>query len=481
MTRMKTNRRSPNRKSFGAIGRSAEQLETRWLLTASVVVDEGDVATLSGSFTPGWTDLGADLGQVADEGNGAWTWQLQTVDDAPLATVTVTATYPDNSSETATFDLTINNVVPVASIYGMSANNEGQTYELTLEEALDPGADTVTDWIVNWGDGTTDTYSSPGVKTHVYADGVALSEIVVDLQDEDGLHPATASMNVMTFNVPPTVNPALTSISAAPGEVAHLTGTYNDAGLSDTVTIASSSGQVSFDQVGNWAWSYDVPLDAVGAQLVTLTATDNDGDITNTDVALLAATVTADQSNVTVDEGEFAVVTGTYTLIANDPVTMSSSVGSVVLTGPGTWAWFFETTDGPAEDQIVTITGTYDSGPVHSDDVTLTVNNLAPTITSEGTSLTAPEGQIATFSGTFDDFGDLVTLAASVGDVTSIGNTWYWTLDTVDDAAAQTVTITATDDEGASASVAFDFTVENVSPFLVPNIAEFAEVGVPST
>ena len=47
----------------------------------------------------------------------------------------------------------------------------GQPLQPTLGAITDPGTDTVTSWLVHWGDGSSDTYTSGGVKTHTYADG----------------------------------------------------------------------------------------------------------------------------------------------------------------------------------------------------------------------------------------------------------------------------------------------------------------------
>ena len=63
--------------------------------------------------------------------------------------------------------------------------NEGSLYSLTLGAVTDPGTDTVTEYIVHWGDGSSDTYSHGDVKTHTYADGPHHA-ITVDLADEDG-------------------------------------------------------------------------------------------------------------------------------------------------------------------------------------------------------------------------------------------------------------------------------------------------------
>jgi len=54
----------------------------------------------------------------------------------------------------------------------------------------DPGADTVVEWIVDWGDGTTSTHGAAGDVTHVYADGAVTATITVAVVDEDGLHSA---------------------------------------------------------------------------------------------------------------------------------------------------------------------------------------------------------------------------------------------------------------------------------------------------
>src|SRR5258708_945780 len=81
---------------------------------------------------------------------------------------------------------------------------EGSSYSLTLGAVSDPGADTVTSWVVHWGDGSSDTYGSAGAKAHTYADGPNDYDVTVDLVDEDGtfLNRANA-LSVHVNNVPP--------------------------------------------------------------------------------------------------------------------------------------------------------------------------------------------------------------------------------------------------------------------------------------
>ncbi len=49
--------------------------------------------------------------------------------------------------------------------------DEGSSYSLTLGAVTDPGDDKVTSYVVHWGDGSSDTYASNGVKTHTMRTG----------------------------------------------------------------------------------------------------------------------------------------------------------------------------------------------------------------------------------------------------------------------------------------------------------------------
>ena len=84
--------------------------------------------------------------------------------------------------------------------------NEGSAYSLTLGAVTDPGTDTVSSYVVHWGDGNTDTYTTAGAKSHTYADGPATHSITVDLVDEDGtfLNRANA-LSVTVNNVAPSI------------------------------------------------------------------------------------------------------------------------------------------------------------------------------------------------------------------------------------------------------------------------------------
>ncbi|MCW5607007.1 MAG: DUF4347 domain-containing protein [Nitrosomonas sp.] len=101
----------------------------------------------------------------------------------------VSITVADGSDDTATQQFTVNvdNVAPTIALSGAAEIDTGASYTLNLGAITDPGDDTVTSYIVNWGDGGSDTYNSAGEVTHTFAaDGHYT--IRVDLIDEDGTH-----------------------------------------------------------------------------------------------------------------------------------------------------------------------------------------------------------------------------------------------------------------------------------------------------
>ena len=60
--------------------------------------------------------------------------------------------------------MTVDNVAPSIAISGAATVNEGSAYSLTLGAVTDPGTDTVTSYVVHWGDGNSDTYGSNGAE-----------------------------------------------------------------------------------------------------------------------------------------------------------------------------------------------------------------------------------------------------------------------------------------------------------------------------
>ncbi|HVK14325.1 MAG TPA: Ig-like domain-containing protein, partial [Gemmataceae bacterium] len=98
--------------------------------------------------------------------------------------------------------------------------------------------------------------------------------------------------------------------------------------------------------------------------------------------------------------------------------------------------------------------------------VTVTNVNEAPTLTITSATVDGFEALAAGNDGTFGDpdVADPVTVTASLGTVTQSGPTWTWAYTPPDDIAGETVTVTATDAAGLTATRTFTLTAANRPP-----------------
>jgi hypothetical protein len=208
--------------------------------------------------------------------------------DGP-ATPVLLASATDSDNATGDFTnqaVTVNNVAPSIAISGAASVNEGSPYSLTLGAVTDPGADTVSSYVVHWGDGNSDTYSANGVVTHTYADGPNSYNITVDLVDEDGTFLNRANAKAVTVNnVKPT--PVIDSFTGA-GGTACLAGntvtlgfSWSDpAGAADTYSYDVDWGDSSLHATGSNVFSPISGLTHVyapgGPYIVTVKVNDDD-------------------------------------------------------------------------------------------------------------------------------------------------------------------------------------------------------------
>jgi 6-phosphogluconolactonase (cycloisomerase 2 family)/Ca2+-binding RTX toxin-like protein len=128
-------------------------------------------------------------------------------------TVGVAVVDADGATVTGTTTVTVNPLVPaVRTISGASAVEVGATYLLSLL-ASGPGADAITSWTINWGDGSLQTVTgNPPAVTHVYATPGAYAVGAV-AADPAGTRPAN-NLNVTATPVP-VVAPGLTLSGSA--------------------------------------------------------------------------------------------------------------------------------------------------------------------------------------------------------------------------------------------------------------------------
>lgn len=175
--------------------------------------------------------------------------------------------------------------------------------------------------------------------------------------------------------------------------------------------------------------------------------------------------VTADAPSVLFDEGQTATNTGTVSDPDADAVTLAASIGTVTDNDDGTWSWSFATSDGPAESQTVVVYADDGNGGMTEASFMLTVNNVAPTVI--GVSVpAAPVGisnQPVSGTGSFSDPGagsETHSCVVDYGDGsgpqagTVAGTTCTGPGHTYADAGIYTVTVTVSDGDGGSHSLA---------------------------
>ena len=285
---------------------------------------------------------------------------------------------------------------------------------------------------------------------------------------------SSGTAQLFVVNTPPAIDltGGQASVTVDEGQTATNVGTLSDDD-GDVLTLSTTAGIVIDKGDGTWSWSLTTNDGPDDSQTATVIVSDGEAQSSvsfDLNVSNVAPLVAAANAMVTVNEGQTANNSGTYSDSGDDIVTLSASAGTVIDNGDGTWSWSLVTTNGPDESQMVTITAMDSDGTFSTTSFQLLVDNVAPTITANNASVMVNEGQTAANSGTFSDLGaDTIVLTASVGTVTKNANgTWSWSWGTNSGPAqSQTVTITA-NDGSAESTVTFSLTVSNVAPVVGP-------------
>ena len=162
----------------------------------------GDCTGATAAFT--WDDLVA-FGLGDDGAHVVWV-RVTDVSD-PVGDAARDSLIGQSVDDAAT--ITILNTPPTLSLTGVSAVAVGQTYTVGFTASGDPGADTVSQWTIAWGDGTTQTFGSEvSQATHPYLT-TGNYTVTVTATDEDGSYPASRPLAV---NAPA---PAITTVATA--------------------------------------------------------------------------------------------------------------------------------------------------------------------------------------------------------------------------------------------------------------------------
>jgi len=559
--------------------------------TFTYTIDWGDgtsvssgTATVDTTGSAGVSTLGSFDGSHTYADNGVYTVIVTVFDD-------------DGGSHQQSFTITVNNVAPTLTVVGNQTSNEGSQVSITdIGTFTDPGfnnpsnpipggetTETFT-YTIDWGDGTTassgsatvDTLGSAGTPTggsfngsHTYADNGVYTVTVTVFDDDGGSHQRTFTITVS--NVAPTLT-VVGNQTANEGSQVSITdiGTFTDPGFNNpsnpipggettetfTYTIdwgdgtTASSGSATVDTLGaagtptagsfNGSHTYADN----GVYTVTVTVFDDDGGshqrtftITVSNVAPTLTVVgnqtTNEGSQVSItDIGTFTdpgfnnpsnpipggetAETFTYTIDWGDGTTASSGSATVDTLGSAgsPTSGSFNGSHTYADNGVYTVTVTVfdDDGGSHQRTFTITVNNVAPTLTvvgdqtvNNGETVTLPD--IGTFTDpgfnnpsnpipggetteTFTysiDWGDNTTASTGSATIDVLGSAGVLTSGSFDgnhvytDAGVFTVTVTVFDDDGGSHQRTFTVTVLNIAPVLTVVGNQSTDEGAPVT
>jgi len=227
---------------------------------ATVTVDEGALATNTGTYSDPDGDpvsLSASVGEVT-AGAGTWSWSFQTTDGpAQSQEVTITADDDKGGTGSASFQLIVNNVPPVADFTATSPIDEGSSSTLEFTNAFDPStADTEAGFHYAFAcDGNVNSLPTSYAAAGSSASASCLFQddgsfiVAGRIFDKDNGY-STYLQTVQVNNVPPAIQALSVTPSAInEGDWVTLTGAIVDPGVQDLITVTVSWGDGNSDLV----------------------------------------------------------------------------------------------------------------------------------------------------------------------------------------------------------------------------------------
>jgi len=425
--------------------------------------DEGSSLNWSATATdPGVNDVLSYTWDFGDGASGTGSSVFHTYAENGVYTVTVTVDDGDGGSDVNSILVTIDNVAPQFNLATIpNLGDEGQQLTFTAT-AFDPGSEDVLTFNWDFGDGGTETGDNV-VYTYV-DDGVFT--VTVTVTDDDGDSDVT-SAQITINNVDPTINLLAGDLVGNEGDLLTWEAQASDPGVLDVLTYSWDFGD------GNTATGQVVSntFENEGQYVVQLTVTDGDGGIAVGNLTVVISNLAPSVTSVTAPGGDEGVALNWSAIASdsgvNDTITYSWDFGDGTFASGDTVT---KTYDDDGTFSVV-VSAMDDAGAVGTALVEVTINNVAPVITSmaavpdifpdEGSELDLVS--TATDQGA-DDIPDLIyTWDFGDGSPTETGqnaeHTWA-------DDGTFVVTLTVDDQDGGVTTETLTIEVQNVDPII---------------
>jgi hypothetical protein len=486
------------------------------LALSAATLNENDSTSLSGSFTdPGTLDThtvtinwgdGSSSSLALAAGVGSFSGLSHQYLDEGNYTIQVTVADDDGSSTSAVTSLVVNNVAPSNVQLALSAATINENDSTTLSGSFtDPATLDTHTVTINWGDGSTSTVNlaagvlSFGGVNHQYLDepaGASAYAVSVTVTDNGGASGSGSTSVVVNDVAPSNLQLALSASTINQNDSTILSGSFADPGSLDTHTVSINWGDgtsstlslgAGVDSFGGVSHQY---LDS-GSFTVQVTVADDHGSNTSAGTGLVVNNVAPSNVQLTlsapaINENDSTTLSGSFT----DPGTLDThtvtinwgdGTSSSVNLAAGVTSFggiSHQYLDEPAGVSAYTIAVTVadNHGGSGSASTSVAVGDVTPSNLQLALSAnTVIEGGSTALSGTFADPGSLDTHTVTInwGDgssstlsltagVLSFGGVSHQYLDEPSGGSpAYAVTVTVTDDDGASVAGSSSVGVSN--------------------
>jgi hypothetical protein len=439
--------------------------------------------SLTSPVDPSSVDVAAGFTYAFDCGDGSGYGALSSTSTASCPTSggtgsrNVKGKIQDKDGDYTEYPATvgISNVAPTSLAGGPYSGNEGSAISVT-GSGNDPDGGSVT---FLWTAPSACTFASAtSASTSVTCNDNGSYTLTLTVKDDEGSEtPSTASLTVAnvaptaTFNAPSSVDEG-SSISLSLTSPVDPSTADVGAGFTYFFDCGTGSGYGS----GSSTNTHSCATTDNGSRTVKGKIQDKDGESTEytATVAInnVAPTVSAG-GNASINEGATFTRNGSFTDPGADTWTATVNYGdgspaqALTLGASKTFNLSHEYADNGVF--TVTVTVTDDDGGVGPASFTVTVNNVAPTV-SAGADATMNEGSTFTRSGSFVDPGtDTWTATVDYGDGSgaqslALSGKNFSLSHTYADNGNYTITVTVTDDDSGAGTDVVALQVDNVAP-----------------